>query len=35
MDHPLEPQWQFAQRRGRADGERFEEVTRQFHAVTF
>ena len=31
MDHALEPQRQFAQRRRRPDRERLEEIARQFH----
>ena len=31
MDHALEPDGQFAQRRGRADGERLKERARQLH----
>ena len=33
MDHPFEPDRQVAQRRGRPDGERLEELARQFHLV--
>ena len=33
MDHALEPHRQFAQRRGRADGERLKELARQFHGL--
>ncbi len=33
MDHALEPHRQFAQRRRRADGQRLEEIARQFHAA--
>src|SRR4029077_6670814 len=32
MDHALELERQFAQRRRRPDGEGFEEIARQFHA---
>ena len=31
MDHALEPTGKLAQRRGRADRERLEEIARQFH----
>ena len=34
MNHALEPQRQFAQRRRRADRQRFEKIARQFHAGT-
>src|SRR5262249_58707673 len=33
MDHALEPHRQLAQRRGRADRERLEEIARKLHAA--